>query len=134
MGGATKSDEFSEKFHRGEGVIFNPKIYIADFGNFNQGFIRFGSATLPYYYCLQIKLTLVNTTEKSVHFALSVVVMRIRCRRDRRPGNCKSPILSLRGLQVRSFEKFPPQLFDCCDANFAKDFLGVCTSLIVMQG
>ena len=119
---------------KGGGVIFNSKNYIADFGNFKQGFIRFGSATLPYHYCLQIKLTLVNTTEKSVHFALSVVVMRIRCRRDRRPGNCKSPILSLRGLQVRSFEKFPPHLFDCCDANFAKDFLGVCTSLIVMQG
>ena len=23
----------------GEGVIFNPKIYIADFGNFKQGFL-----------------------------------------------------------------------------------------------
>ena len=32
-GGATKSDEFLEKFQRGEGgVIFNQKIYIADFG------------------------------------------------------------------------------------------------------
>ena len=28
-GGATKSDEFLEKFQR-EGVIFNPKIYILD--------------------------------------------------------------------------------------------------------
>ena len=39
MGRATKSDEFSEKFQRGRGVIFNPKIYIADFGNFKQGFL-----------------------------------------------------------------------------------------------
>ena len=32
-GGATKTDEFSEKFQReGEGVIFNQKIYIEDFG------------------------------------------------------------------------------------------------------
>ena len=37
-GGATKSDEFSEKL-QGGGVIFNPKIYIADFWNFNQGFL-----------------------------------------------------------------------------------------------
>ena len=36
-GHATKSDEFSEKFQRG-GVIFDPKIHIADFGNFKQGF------------------------------------------------------------------------------------------------
>ena len=35
-GHATKTDEFSEKFQRGAGVIFNPKIYIADFGNFKQ--------------------------------------------------------------------------------------------------
>ena len=38
-GGATKSDEFSEKFQGG--AIFNPKIYIADFGNFKQGFSRY---------------------------------------------------------------------------------------------
>ena len=38
-GGATKLDEFSEKFQGGEGVIFNPKIYVADFGNFKQGFL-----------------------------------------------------------------------------------------------
>ena len=37
-GGATKSDEFSEKL-QGGGVIFNPKIYIADFWNFKQGFL-----------------------------------------------------------------------------------------------
>ena len=36
--GCTKLDEFSEKFQRG-GVIFNPKIYVADFGNFKQGFL-----------------------------------------------------------------------------------------------
>ena len=31
--GSTKSDESSEKFqNEGVGVIFNPKIYIADFG------------------------------------------------------------------------------------------------------
>ena len=37
-GGATKSDEYSEMVQRGGGVIFNPKIYIADFGNFKQGY------------------------------------------------------------------------------------------------
>ena len=35
--GGTQSDEFSEKFQRG-GFIFNPKVYVADFGNFNKGF------------------------------------------------------------------------------------------------
>ena len=35
---ATKSDEFLEKCQRG-GVIFNPKIYVADFGSFKQGFL-----------------------------------------------------------------------------------------------
>ena len=36
---ATKLDEFLEKCQRGRGgVIFNPKIYIVDFGNFKQGF------------------------------------------------------------------------------------------------
>ena len=34
---ATKSDEFLEKCQKG--VIFNPNIYIADFGNFKQGFL-----------------------------------------------------------------------------------------------
>ena len=29
------TDEFSEKFQRGGGVIFNPKIYVADFGPLN---------------------------------------------------------------------------------------------------
>ena len=38
-GGATKSDEFLEKCQKGGGVIFNPKIYIADFGKFEQGFL-----------------------------------------------------------------------------------------------
>ena len=33
-GPATKSDEFLEKLQRGGEVIFNPKIYVADFGNF----------------------------------------------------------------------------------------------------
>ena len=38
--GGTKSDEFSEKFQRGVGgVFFNPKIYVANFGNFKQGFL-----------------------------------------------------------------------------------------------
>ena len=41
-GQATKSDVFSEKYQR-RGVIFNPKNYIADFGNFK----RFGSGFLP---------------------------------------------------------------------------------------
>ena len=37
---ATKSDEFLEKSKGGRGgVIFNPKIYVADFGNFKQGFL-----------------------------------------------------------------------------------------------
>ena len=35
---ATKSDEFLEKCQRGGGVIFNPKIYIADFWNFKLDF------------------------------------------------------------------------------------------------
>ena len=30
-GQATKTDEFSESIQRGGGVIFNPKIYVADF-------------------------------------------------------------------------------------------------------
>ena len=34
----TKSDDFLEKCQRGEG-IFNPKIYIADFGKFKQVFL-----------------------------------------------------------------------------------------------
>ena len=38
-GPATKSDEFLEKFQRGGGVIFNPKVYVADFENFKQGFL-----------------------------------------------------------------------------------------------
>ena len=37
-GGATKTDEFSEKLQREGGVIFNPKVYVADFGNLNRAF------------------------------------------------------------------------------------------------
>ena len=37
--GSCCPDEFSEKCQRGGGVIFNPKTYIADFGNFKQGFL-----------------------------------------------------------------------------------------------
>ena len=40
MDPATKSDEFLEKCQRGGGGIFNPKIYVADFGNFKQGFFE----------------------------------------------------------------------------------------------
>ena len=37
--GITKTDEFSEKFQRGgRGVIFNPKIYIADFCHYRRYF------------------------------------------------------------------------------------------------
>ena len=40
--GVTKTDEFSEKFQGaaagGGGVIFNPKIYVADFGPLNWAF------------------------------------------------------------------------------------------------
>ena len=36
--GYAKSEEFSEKFQRGL-VIFNPKIYVADFGSFKRGFM-----------------------------------------------------------------------------------------------
>ena len=36
----TKTDEFSEKFQRGGGVISNPKIYIADFGPLNRAFLE----------------------------------------------------------------------------------------------
>ena len=40
-GGATKSDEFSEKFQKGggAGVFFNPKIHIPDFWNIKQGIL-----------------------------------------------------------------------------------------------
>ena len=39
-GHASMSDKFSEKYQRGTGgVIFNPKINIADLGNFKQGFL-----------------------------------------------------------------------------------------------
>ena len=56
--GATKSDEFSEKFQRrGGGVIFNPKIYIAKFGPLNRAFSAwkwykkvFWGMFLPYYH------------------------------------------------------------------------------------
>ena len=37
-GPATKSDECLEKCQRG-GSIFNPKTYVADFGNFKQGLL-----------------------------------------------------------------------------------------------
>ena len=37
--GGNKLDEFSEKFQRGGRVIFNPKIYVAGFGNFKQGLL-----------------------------------------------------------------------------------------------
>ena len=32
--------KFSEKFQSGGGVFFNPKIYLADFGNFTPGFLK----------------------------------------------------------------------------------------------
>ena len=35
-GDGTKTNEFSEKLQGG--IIFNTKIYVADFGNFKQGF------------------------------------------------------------------------------------------------
>ena len=38
-GQATKLDEFSEKCQIRGGIIFNPKIYIADFGDFKQFFL-----------------------------------------------------------------------------------------------
>ena len=40
-GGATKSDEFSEKFGRGGGSFSIQKIYIADFGNFSLVYFYF---------------------------------------------------------------------------------------------
>ena len=43
-GQATKLDEFSEKCQRG-GVIFNTRIYITDFGNFKQGFLKLNTKT-----------------------------------------------------------------------------------------
>ena len=39
-GSATKSNELLGKCPRGWGVIFNPKNYIADFGNSKQGFLK----------------------------------------------------------------------------------------------
>ena len=35
----SKTDEFSEKFRRGGGVISNPKIYVAKFGLLNRAFL-----------------------------------------------------------------------------------------------
>ena len=40
-GQATKTDEFSENFQRGEGFIFNPKIYVAYFGPLYRAFLTF---------------------------------------------------------------------------------------------
>ena len=40
--GYTKSDEFSEKF-QGGGVLFNPEICVADFGNFKKAFSSMGA-------------------------------------------------------------------------------------------
>ena len=37
-GKVNRSDEFSEKFRKGGGVIFNPKTYIAKFGPLNRAF------------------------------------------------------------------------------------------------
>ena len=37
-GHVNRSDEFSEKFRKGGGVIFNPKIYIAKFLPVNRAF------------------------------------------------------------------------------------------------
>ena len=34
-GDGTKTDEFLEKFQRGGGVFFNPKIYVVNFGPSN---------------------------------------------------------------------------------------------------
>ena len=34
-----ESDDFFGKVPKGGGVIFNPKIYIADFGSFKPGFL-----------------------------------------------------------------------------------------------
>ena len=36
---ATKLDVFFGKVPKGWGIIFNPKNYVADFGNFKQGFL-----------------------------------------------------------------------------------------------
>ena len=38
--GGAKADEYSEKFKRAVGVIFNEKNYVADFGNFKEGLFR----------------------------------------------------------------------------------------------
>jgi len=48
---ATKSDEFSEKFQKGGRVIFNAKIYIADFGPLKRDF--FGRITKKLQYNFQ---------------------------------------------------------------------------------
>ena len=34
-----QTDEFSEKLQRKGGIIFNPKIYISDYGNFQQKYL-----------------------------------------------------------------------------------------------
>ena len=39
-GGGIKKDEFSEKFRRGGGYHFNPKIDVAAFGLVNRAFVH----------------------------------------------------------------------------------------------
>ena len=36
--GLNKTDDSSERFQRGVGVIFNTKIYVSDFGPLNRAF------------------------------------------------------------------------------------------------
>ena len=53
-GGATKSDEFSEKLQEGGvGVIFNPKIYIVDFCHYR---LYFGLNSKSAMYAVKLEL------------------------------------------------------------------------------
>ena len=58
--------KFLEKFQRG-GVIFNPKIYDADFGNFKQGF-------------LSMKLVQNSNFRVQNMFSLTTVLRKIKTR------------------------------------------------------
>ena len=49
MSGATKSEIFGKKSKEGGGVIFNPKIYVTDFGPQNRAFLEKGGGVKPMF-------------------------------------------------------------------------------------
>ena len=63
-----KSDVFSEKFQRGGGGIFNPKIYVTDFGNFKQDFSSMEKVVISEFrVCFVLrKITTTHTLKKAL--------------------------------------------------------------------